>query len=438
MDESIRLLIVDDDPDFREMLRQSFEGHYRIKVSGMVATGREAIRWAEDSAPDAVIIEHGLLDMTGLEAGEKIMKASPGTRVFLMSNSGSLDLWRKAIALGFQDIITKPFIMKDVEGRIIEAVDSFRKEMMRQYERLPLVERGSGPAGRYASQRTIKEVQTVKQKTLAVISPKGGVGKTSTAVNMACMAASQSSLQVRTALVDLNEFGCVTIQLNMGSPEKMFKQGELSPKNILSWQYIESGVSPEELKEYMLRHHSGLWVVPAVPRPEQISYVNEELITKVITILKANFDFVIIDLPPSINLEVSWATVGLADAIILVVEPDVQIIPGMVQINEILTSMGVANKCYRVVNKYGIPGGLTLGEIDKLVPYTNVGIIRVDDKVREAVRKGEPLVLSEPDGDYAADIRMVTNSFFPVFAREVAAQSKEGLFSKLFKRKGAK
>jgi len=429
----IRLLIVDDDPDFREMLRQSFEGHYRIKVSGMVATGREGIRWAEDLAPDAVLIEQGLADMTGLEAGERIMKASPGTRVFLMSGSSSMDMWRKAVALGFQDIITKPFIGKDIEAGIIKSVESFRQEMMRQAERLPLVERGSGPAGRYISQRTIREVQTIKQKTLAVISPKGGVGKTSTAVNMACMAASQSAIKIRTALVDLNEFGCVTIQLNMGSPEKMFKQGELSPKNILAWQYIEPGVSPDELKEYMLRHHSGLWVIPAVPRPEQISYVNEELITKVINILKANFDLVIIDLPPSINLEVSWATVGLADAIVLVVEPDVQIIPGMVQINEVLTSMGVAGKCYRVVNKYGIAGGLTLDELDRLVPYTAVGIIREDPKVREAVRKGEPLVLTEPNGTYASEIRAVTNSFFPVFAREADSQ-KEGLFSRLFRR----
>ncbi|WP_287195445.1 response regulator [Syntrophothermus sp.] len=419
---------MDDDPIWREKARSMFYGHPRIRVAYLAATGREAIRWAEDSAPDAAVVDHGLVDMSGLEAAEKIAKASPGTQVFIVTDSGSMDLWRKATAIGVQQVFTKPYTDADIGPAIEEAVDRYRKLLTQQSSRLPLFEKGSGPKAKYQEIKTVREIQAVKKTVAMVISPKGGVGKTTMAVNIACAVAAQADLSVRAAIIDLNEFGTVSVHLNLGSPEK-----EIGGRNILAFQHT-ADMDADELSEFLVRHRSGLWVLPSVPTPESIAYVNEDLVRKVIEIFRRNFDFVVLDLPPSINLEVSWAAADHADCILVVVTPDIQVVRGMVQINETLTNLKVSDKCYRIVNMHGMAGGMELREMDEFMPYPTLGVVKENGRVREAVKRGTPLVLWEPDGEFAVSIREIANKIFPVFAGQGCKPERKNFLGRIFKK----
>lgn len=432
----IRLLVADDDPEYRERIRQAFEGHPRIRVTALAQSGRDAIGMARDGAPDAALIDLGLVDMSGLDVAEQVARVSPGTVVFIATDNPSMDLYRRAMALGVRQVFTKNMTAADIAGMIEQEVDAIREEMRRQAEKLPLVAPGSGPLGRFGGQGTLTQVQSVRREVIAVASPKGGVGKTTTAVNMACAAAAQASLKVKVAIVDLNEFGCVTIQMNMGTPEKALA-GDMGYRNILNWQYISNNPSPEEVQEFMFRHVSGVWVVPAVPLPEKIAEVNQALITKVISILRNNFDLVVIDLPPSITLDVSWAATEAADHILIVVTPDVQVIPGMNQLNTTLRALGVASKCYRIVNRYNIPGGLKISELDRYVPYPSLGVFPDEPGIMEAIKRGEPFVLSHPQAEFSLAVKRALNQVFPVFLESLQGTSKRkrgflGLFKKRF------
>lgn len=423
--EPIRLLIADDDLGYREEMRRAFHGHPVVQVTGVAASGQDAVTLARDTAPDAALIDLGLADMSGLDVAEKIARASPGTVVFIVTDAPSMELYRRATALGVRQVLTRSMSAQDLAGRIEEEVEFVREEMRRKAAELPLAPPGSGPFRRDVL-HTPKQVQPVRKVALGVLSPKGGVGKTTTAVNMAAAAAAQADLKVRVCLVDLNEFGCVTMQLNLGSPEQALEDDPLAARNILNWQYVDGTPSREELEELLVRHPDGIWVVPTVPAPEKIVEVTPQLIRKTLDVLRRHFDLIIVDLPPSITLDVSWSTAELADYLLVVVTPDPQVIPGMNQLNKVLSMLNCETKCYRVVNRFDEPEALSMAELDRYVPYPNLGRFPEDPGVRRACKQGRPYVLVRPDSDYARAVRSALNQVFPVFAGE----SPQGLFKR--------
>lgn len=417
----IRIMIVDYDNEYIEQTKNAFMSYGDMKVSYIAKTAGEAIENAQDMHPDVALVSQDLLESSGLGVAAEIKKTSPTTLCYLVTERPNMALWERAQGLGIKKMLTKPLDIREAVNIINTDLNELRQQS--QSDNIPWDNRDSYNKG--------PRIQSIRKTVAMVISPKGGVGKTTTAVNMATAIAMQKNLGFKVAIVDLNEFGTVTIHLNLGTPEKILC-GEGMSRNVLAWEHMSEHASINEMQEYMVQHKSGLWVVPSVPQPEMIPRVTENLIIKIINSLRNFFDFVVIDLPPSINLEVSWATTSIVDYILLVVTPDVQCIPGMSQINKTLSRLGVDKKCYRIINMHGIAGGLTTEEMDKFMPYPVIGILPEDGKVRQAVKIGEPLVSTEPNGEFAISIKNTANKIFPVF-NDIQPKKKLSFFKRFFR-----
>ncbi len=85
MSDPIRVFLVDDHEMFAEALALLFGRHPEIDLLAALPAGEEAVARCRDEHPDVVLMDVGLPGMDGIEATKRIRRASPGTRVVLLT-----------------------------------------------------------------------------------------------------------------------------------------------------------------------------------------------------------------------------------------------------------------------------------------------------------------------------------------------------------------
>src|SRR5205823_10282748 len=126
---------------------------------------------------------------------------------------------------------------------------------------------------------------------ICVLGPKGGTGKTLTSSNLAVAMAMAGK---KVALIDLDlQFGDVGLTLGL-TPDKTL------------YDLAKSGGSLdiEKLETYLTTHVSGVRVLLAPTRPDQASFVSTDLLRDAFTLLRSNYECVVVDTPPGFTPEV--------------------------------------------------------------------------------------------------------------------------------------
>ena len=85
MSESIRVLIADDHPLYRDGLRVMLADHPTIRFVGEAATGGEALAQVRSGRPDVVLMDLHMPGMDGIEATRRLTAALPGTAVLVLT-----------------------------------------------------------------------------------------------------------------------------------------------------------------------------------------------------------------------------------------------------------------------------------------------------------------------------------------------------------------
>jgi len=106
------ILIVDDDRMFCFMLarRLSFEGYTCLTAN----TGREALRFVEETDLSLIISDIRMPEMSGLELFREIRQLRPNLPVIVITGNTEMDIAAEAMRLGTYEVIIKPFEMDQV------------------------------------------------------------------------------------------------------------------------------------------------------------------------------------------------------------------------------------------------------------------------------------------------------------------------------------
>jgi len=125
-----KVLIVDDEPDFQELLKVTLEfGDYQVILAG---TGQEALKLAQAQCPNVIVLDvvlpHDEID--GLEVCRRLKSnpATAGCTIILLSGKVSQRDIEAGWAAGADDYVTKPFSPLSLIGKIEKsAQESFHR-----------------------------------------------------------------------------------------------------------------------------------------------------------------------------------------------------------------------------------------------------------------------------------------------------------------------
>ncbi len=242
---------------------------------------------------------------------------------------------------------------------------------------------------------TTQKIASYDSKVIACYSPKGGVGKTTLAVNLAYALASMSK---KIALIDLNlQFGEVGVFLDIAKGDTIADMVE------------EHSFELSTIKSYLIRHQSGIQVMLSSSSPEYAELIRPEHIDAILSSLRTEFDYIVLDMSVTLG-DCAIAALETADTILLVVNEDIPALHDAKRSIKVLEALNLQDKVKLVVNKEGI-STIKVKNISSLLDMTPVLVIPYDLKsAMIAVNRGIPLLSCAPNSKASKEIRVYARS----------------------------
>src|SRR4051812_16265812 len=190
----IGVVIVDDIADTRENFSKLLMFERDIEVIGMAGSGPEAIEGCRKLRPDVVLMDINMPEMDGIKAAEILSTEMPGIGIIMMSVQSEQDYLRRAMLAGAREFLVKPCSGDDL-------IRSIRHVYRLESSKRALAAAAPPPGTTMLNGKVVDASgESNSAKIITVVSPKGGVGRTTVAANLAV--ALKLSTQKKVALMD--------------------------------------------------------------------------------------------------------------------------------------------------------------------------------------------------------------------------------------------
>lgn len=295
------------------------------------------------------------------------------------------------------------------------SAESLRWRVEAMCIRSQTVDDGSGPILQGGPIETDGWAQ--RATVIAVFNPKGGVGKTTLATNLA------SALQTRRGqnvlLVDADTVtGHVATSLGIDGVRTLAD----------SWVDQAEGGPFETMADIASAHPSGMRVVSLSSSPLNTEILEALRVAEAIHTARRGFDFVVVDLHPSYS-ELNRAIFEVADRILVPVTPDVPAIRAAVQLTDYADEMGVRDRLALVINRAN--SGVTVADMERTVGMPSLALIRSGGLLFvRAANEGRTVIEMFPKERITEDFDILADRVLGTPAAAPAMKVPFGLFNR--------
>lgn len=397
----ISILVALDDETTREAALGSLERQNDMRVVGVVRTHEEALSFVREQHPDVILVDESLPGRSGIDTITAATALFPQVGAILLAPSFDTEVLRRAMIAGAREVLQTPVAPEALRDAVRQAFDA-----------------ASGRrSASVASNKNEPKVRAAQEcQTLAVFSPKGGVGVTTIAASLAVAIRDETHLRV--AIVDGSlPFGDLGVLLDLPNLRSLIDLRDASEQ--LDADTVESA---------MQEHRpSGVKALLSPGRPELAEQITSELLRQTLLALRSHYDYVVVDTWPALDDRV-LTILDIADKILLVTSLDMT---SLCHVKAFLQVAGLlqypAEKIMLVVSRSTSSAGLSIADVeDVLGRHVDAAIPTDERQALKAANVGTPLVSTArgPIGVALTDLaRRIVAAHYPSFATE-AAQGK--------------
>ena len=345
---------------------------------GLVRDLAQALDTVDRLAPEVILVDIGSGILQRTEILSRLAAPASGAAVIVVAMLGEVDMVRQAMLHGAQGFLLKPFS----EAELLSSV--------RQAYELVLQRRAEMP-----KKGITEQAESIRRaEVIAVFSPKGGVGCTTVAINLAV--ALNTLTGKPTTLLDSDlRFGDVDTALNISSASNV---------GALVSQLDE--MDNQLLARSLITHKSGIRVVVAPPHLDMADAIRPEDIRKLISRLsELDEGYVVIDAWSSLD-DCTLSILDKCQQLVVITTPQVTAMRDVHRFLEVLNLLDYGRDATRLVlNHCYHRSDVNVKELERALGVSIVQEIEyAPNQVTASLNRGVPLVQEYGDSPAARSI----------------------------------
>ncbi|GAA1829943.1 CpaE family protein [Microlunatus capsulatus] len=347
--------------------------------------GDPALLWRgdPDGPPRVLVLDCALGVPEALDLTARLDAECPAISVVLVTDGGP-DLALPAMRAGATDILAPGATAEEVLRTVQRAVELAEVRSAQQ----------AGPP-------VVVEDRSAAGQVISVVSPKGGVGKTTVATNLA-VGLARSAPQA-TVLVDLDiQFGDVASGLN------------LDPEHDLTAAVTgQASRDTMVLKTFLTLHETGLYVICAPDSPVEAENVSADAVRQLLRTLASEFRYVVVDTAPGLS-EHTLAAMDETTDLVLLSSMDVPGLRGLRKEIDTLRELTLLQRRHQVVINFADPStGLTVADVEATIGAPVDLVLPRSKAAPASVNLGVPLLQSGVRDPMTRQLLALVQGFAP-------------------------
>ena len=402
----IRVLIADSQARRREQIRAALAADAEMEVAGQARDGQEALQMAHSLRPDIVLLAADLAVSDGYQTTERLAASGLSLSSILLSDGDWQGDLRRAMRAGAREHLVWPCAPDDLRETVRQLWEESRR-------------RQSAVFAAEADPRSASRI-------VAVCGAKGGIGKTTLAVNLAAALATETGEP--TVLLDLyTQFGDAALLLNLSPRRTLADLVQIEPADL----------DERLLEDHLERHESGLRVLGGAAAPLPLDALSPECLERILCLLKRGHKHIVLDVPPVLHATTLHA-VSHASTVLLVANLfDLTTLADSRLWLDAMAGKHVSREAIQILlNRVSPRNRLQIPDMERALGCSASVVIPNDGKVVPAsVNAGMPFVLSHPHSRVAQSV--LTLACALAAGPSAPQTAPRSAFASLFQRKQA-
>ena len=365
----IDTVIIDSEETSRELIASYLETVDDINIIQQFKDILSAQDYIIENRPPLVIVDITKKTNISLDIISKLTTLVKNIKIIVLSYDTESDIVIKALRAGAREFLVKPLIEKDFVASVKKMKDLILGNIN----------------------------DTTKCKVITTFSNKGGIGKTSIAVNLAMEIANITKEKV--ALVDLNmQMGDITTFLNL---DPSFDTSYV----INNLDRIDETFLLTTLEQY---NKTSLYVLADPPDIEQAEIITSEDITTLINILRNVFSYIVIDTTSSFDAKTITA-LDNSDLILLISIINLPSIRNCQRCFDLFKKLGYSkDKIKLIINRYMDADDIKIEDVEEVLDHKV--FFKIPNNyytIINSINKGIPICDASPNSNICKSFKQL-------------------------------